>query len=294
MRVAVFSSVSSLALLAASQLAAQEALPTYGMFGTPGLLEMPTAQSPAEGTIATTVSYREGLFQTALSFQLTDRISGSFRYALVDLYDNTATSIDEGTFERGFDLQFKLLEETEVLPDVTIGLRDFLTPGRLQSEYLVATKTLGENMTVTAGLGWGAMGQRDGFDNPLSSRAVRPVFDESDPEGQLATDQWFAGDAAFFGGVEYQVNERWGVIAEYSSLAYPEDPNSPALDADSPYSLGVTYRPNESTQLTAAALNGENLAISGSFFLNANKQAICIEVLPTSLRAHIVFRNLAR
>ncbi len=140
---------------------------------------------------------------------------------------------------------------------------------------------------MTAGLGWGALGQRDGFDNPISSRAVRPVFDESDPEGQLATDQWFAGDAAFFGGVEYQVNERWGVIAEYSSLSYPDNPNSPALDGESPYSLGLTYRPADGMQFSAAVLNGSNFGLSGSFFLNANTRAgmAGLETAPLPVRA---------
>ncbi len=272
MRFAVLASVSVLALSAASQGSAQERLPTYSLYGTPGLLEMPTAQAPDEGTFATTVSYREGLFQTVLSFQLTDRLSGSFRYALGDLYDDAATDVEEGVFERGFDLQFTLVEENTYLPEIAVGLRDILTPGRFQSEYVVATKSFGDTLTATAGIGWGAMGQRDGFDNPFSSRAIRPVFDESDPEGQLASDQWFAGDAAFFGGLEYQINDRWGVVAEYSSLAYPQSPNSPALDGESPYSLGVTYRPREGMQLSAAALNGKNFAVSGSFFLNANNR----------------------
>ena len=287
MRHAVVSSVSALALSVASQSAAQEALPTYSIFGTPGLLEMPTAQTPDEGTFSTTVSYREGLFQTALGFQLTERLSGTFRYALVDLYDDAATNIDEKEFERGFDLQFKLLDESDYLPEVSFGLRDFMTPGRLQSEYIVATKSLGDDLTVTAGLGWGAMGQRDGFDNPLSSRAVRPVFDEATPEGQLASDQWFAGDAAFFGGVEYQINDRWGVVAEYSSIAYPQAANSPALDGDSPYSIGVTYRPADGMQLTAAALNGDNLAVSGSFFLNANNRPGMAGIEPAPLPVRV-------
>lgn len=267
-----YATASSIALCVGMSAQAQEVLPTYSIFGTPGLLEMPTAQSPSEGTLATTVSYREGLFQTVLGFQLTDRISGAFRYALVDLYDTSATGVNSQEFERGFDLQFQLLDESEYLPSVAVGLRDFLTPGRLQSEYVVATKNIGDSLTVSAGLGWGAMGTRDGFDNIFSSRATRPVFDEADPEGQLASDYWFAGDASVFGGLEYQINDRWGLLAEYSSLAYPQSPNAPALGGDSPYSVGLSYRPREGMQFSIAALNGEELALSGSFFLNANNR----------------------
>lgn len=287
MRYAVLTSVSVLAMAVASNAVGQERLPNYSFYGTPGLLEMPGAAPADEGTLATTVSYREGLFQTVVNLQLTDRLSGSFRYALVDLYDDLATGVEENSFESGFNLQFQILEETETLPAIAVGMRDILTPGRFQSEYLVASKSFGDNLTVTAGLGWGAMGQRNGFDNPISSLAVRPVFDETDPEGQLATDQWFAGDAAFFGGVEYQVNERWGVVAEYSSLAYPDNPNSPALDGDSPYSLGVTYRPADGMQFSAAVLNGSNFGLSGTFVLNANTRPgmAGLETAPLPVRA---------
>ncbi|WP_333713851.1 YjbH domain-containing protein [Yoonia sp.] len=289
MRIAVWTPVSVFALAAAGQVAAQDSLPNYSFYGTPGLLEMPSADTPDEGAFATTLSYRDGLFQTVLTFQLTDRVSASVRNALVDLYGSAATDIDEDVFERGFDLQVTLVEEGTYLPEVAVGLRDFLTPGRLQSEYVVATKSIGDNLTVTAGLGWGAMAQRDGFDNPISSRAVRPVFDVSEPDGQLGTDQWFAGDAALFGGLDYRFNDRWGVVAEYSTLSYPQDPNSPALDGESPYSIGVTYRPNEAMQFTAAALNGNNLAVSGSFFLNANtrpgKSGIESAPLPVRVRS---------
>jgi hypothetical protein len=233
---------------------------------------MPSAHTPDAGTLAATLSYREGLFQTALNFQVTDRLSGTVRYAVTDLYNGTATGVIDGEFERGFDLQFKLLEEGEYAPSVVVGLRDFLTPGRFQSEYVVASKSIGDSLTVTAGLGWGEMGSRDGFDNPFSGRTDRPVFDEAAPEGQLASDYWFAGDAALFGGVEYQVNDRWGVVAEYSSIAYDEAPNSPSVAADSPYSFGVTYRPRNGMQFTASALNGESFGVSGSFFLNANNR----------------------
>ena len=287
MKKSVLLASSASVIVIGSMASAQDATPTYSIYGTPGLLEMPTAQTPDDGTLATTLSYREGLFQTVLSFQLTDRLSGAVRYAITDLYDDTATGVNSGEFERGFDLQFTLLNEGAYTPSVAVGLRDFLTPGRFQSEYVVASKSFGDNLTVTAGLGWGEMGSRDGFDNPFSSRADRPVFDEDEPEGQLGSDYWFAGDAAFFGGAEYQLNDRWGFLAEYSSIAYADDPNSPAIDAESPYSFGVTYRPRPGLQLSAAALNGESIGISGSFTLNANNRPAMsgLETAPAPIKA---------
>lgn len=272
MKRAVFLASSAMTLVLGTGGFAQEALPTYSLYGTPGLLEMPVATAAEEGTLAGTLSYRDGLFQAVLNYQLTNRLSGTMRYGIVDLYNDFETSVIENELERGFDLKYQLVEEGTYVPAIAIGLRDFLTPGRFQSEYVVATKSIGDNLTVTGGIGWGEMGTHGGFDNPISSRADRPVFDETDPDGQLGSDQWFAGDAAFFGGLDYQINDRWGVLAEYSSIAYDPAPNAPAISADSPYSFGVTYRPRDAVQLSFAALNGQELAISGSFFLNANNR----------------------
>lgn len=265
----VFFGTSAMALVMGIGASAQEIVPDYSIYGTPGLLEMPTALTAPEGTLGGTLSYREGLFQVVLDYQLTERLSGTVRYALADLNNDTGTGIVENEFERGFDLKYQLVDEGAYVPAVAVGLRDFLTPGRFQSEYVVASKSIGDRLTVTAGLGWGEMGTADGFDNPIGA-ATRPIFDEAEPEGQLASDAWFAGDAAVFGGLSYQINDQWGVVAEYSSIAYDGGPNAPAIEADSPYSLGVTYRPRDAVQLSFAALNGNQLAISGSFFLNAN------------------------
>ncbi len=272
MRRPVFFATSFFALIAGHFAVAQDAGVTYSLNGTPGLLDMPTAQTAQEGALAATIAYAPGLLRTTFTFQLTDRLSGSLRYSLVDLYDDPTSGRLEGELERGFDLRYRFNNETTYLPAIAIGLRDILTPNRFGSEYLVATKSIGDNLTVTAGVGWGAMGTRDGFDNPLSGLGDRPDFDEADPEGQLASDYWFRGDAAAFGGLEYQINERWGIKAEYSSIAYPVESFAPAIAADSPFNFGVTYRPRPGVQLAIASLYGNELAVSGSFALNANNR----------------------
>lgn len=267
-----FLATTALTTVMGQQLVAQDVELTYGHYGLPGLIEMPIAQSPEDGEIAASMVATEGMFRLSFGAQLTDRLSGSVSYSFADLYNETATGIDTGNIERGFSLQYRLVDESEYVPAIAIGLRDFLTPGRYQSEYVVATKSIGDSLNVTAGLGWGAMGTRDGFDNPISSRADRPVFDESAPEGQLATDQWFAGDAALFGGAAYQINDKWGVVAEYSSIAYPQQPFGPVVDAESPYSFGVTYRPFDGAQVSLSSLYGSEIALSGAFVLNANRR----------------------
>lgn len=264
--------VAVLTVFAGGSAIAQDSNVTYSLYGTPGLLDMPTAQSADEGALSFTLSYVDGLGRTTLTFQATDRLSLGIRYAFIDLYDDPTTNTLDGEFERNFDLRYRLTEETAYLPAIAIGLQDLMTPGRLGAEYVVASKTVGDRLTVTAGLGWGALGTRNGLTNPLGSLEARPAFDEDDPEGQLASDQWFHGDPALFGGVEYQLNGQWGIKAEYSSNAFPEQPFKPAIETESPYNLGLTYRPANGVQLGLAYLYGNSIALSGSLYLNANNR----------------------
>lgn len=270
MQRALFFATSALALCAGNAALTQDVNVNYSLFGTPGLLDMPSAQSAPEGTLASSLAYQEGLFRATASFQLTKRLSGSARYSIVDLYDDPTTDIETGEFERSFDLHYRLNNETTYLPAFAVGIRDIFTPGRFASEYVVASKSIGDNLVVTGGIGWGAMGTRDSFANPFSNLGDRPVFDDADSEGQLGSDYWFRGQAAAFGGLTYQINDTWGVVAEYSSLAFPEISRSPAIEANSPYNFGVTYRPRPGVQLSLASLYGSEVAISGSFILNAN------------------------
>lgn len=281
-RAAIFA-MSALPLTIGTTAWGQDVPINYSLFGTPGLLDMPTAATAPEGTLATTLSYQEGLVRASATFQFTNRLSVSARYSIVDLYDNAAADVLEDEFERSFDLHYRINNEGAYLPAFAIGVRDAFTPGRFSSEYLVATKSIGDNLTVTAGVGWGAMGTRD----PISEDDNRPVFDDTDSEGQLGSDYWFRGDAAAFGGLTYQVNDRWGVVAEYSSIAYPETDGSPALEGDSPYNFGVVYRPRPGIQLSLASLYDSEVALSGTFTLNANDRPSMsgLEKAPAPVRA---------
>ena len=264
------SALAVAAALCASVASAQDVTATYSHFGTPGLLEMPTAQTAPRDSFATTLAYTDGFAKVTLNFQFTDRLSGSFRYANVELFDDPATGGSEANVERGFDLHYRFNNEGTYVPAVAIGLRDFLTPGRFQAEYVVASKSFGDNLIASAGLGWGALGTRDGFDNPLGSDfKTRPEFDGSEPDGQLGSDAWFRGDAAFFGGLEYQLNDKWGAKLEYSSNAYPAVVDGVAIAPESPYNYGLTYRPRPGVQLGLSYLYGTQLGVTANFELNA-------------------------
>ncbi|HVG47911.1 MAG TPA: YjbH domain-containing protein, partial [Rubellimicrobium sp.] len=144
---------SVLALLLAVPVPAQDRAVTYSLFGTPGLLEMPSALSADEGEIAGTVGYFGGQLRNSFTFQITPRLSGTFRYSGIQDYSTTGD-----LWDRSFDLRYRFNDEGVYVPMIAVGLQDFLGTGIYSGEYVVATKTVGDAVRLTAGLGWGRLG----------------------------------------------------------------------------------------------------------------------------------------
>lgn len=114
---------------------------TYNLYGMPGLLDMPTALSAPDGELAATLAIL-GVGDQArgtLSFQVTPRLTATFRYASIDnhLLDG------ERTFDRSFDIHYRAAE--------AIGLRVFLGTGLYSSEYVVATKHITDRLSGDSG-----------------------------------------------------------------------------------------------------------------------------------------------
>lgn len=253
-----------MALVACATLtSAQDWRPTYNLFGEVGLIDMPTADMAPDAEVAATIGGFSSQQRTTFTFQVTPRLSGSFRYSHID--DFWLPTLDE-IYDRSFDLRYQIVEEGDVVPAVAIGLRDFIGTGLYTSEYIVATKGIGDNLRVTGGLGWGRLGTRDGFSNPFGLD-VRPPNDFG-VGGTVATDVLFRGDAAFFGGVEWQVNADWGVKLEYSSDAYVDEASVAAIDQKSPLNIGVTYTPRPGYQLSASYLYGSEISVGATIVLD--------------------------
>ena len=260
--------------LLATSAAAEDWRATYTLYGTPGLIEMPSAVSPADGELATTLGGFSSQQRGTVTFQVFERLTGSFRYSRIEENRGPGTPT---TYDRSFDLQYRLLDETAGGPAVAIGLRDFIGTGKYSSEYVVATKTFGDAVRVSAGIGWGRLGSYNGFTNPLG------VIDEgfetrpdrnSDPGGTVNSYQWFRGDAALFGGVEWRVTPETVVMLEYSSDAYERETGNGTLERASPINLGVAWSPQPGYQLGAYALHGNEIGVSASFVLNPAERPV--------------------
>ena len=285
----LFTNVCSFACCAMAPAFAQDVslgVPTSS-FGTPGLIDMPTGEVFSDGTLKTTTVFHGGTQKYNLSFQISPRIFGAFRYSIIDDYEVTGAT----RYDRSFDLGYLLAEETALRPSIVVALRDFGGTGLYGSEYVAATKHfMDDRLALTAGIGWGRLGSYGSFDNPLG--AVSDVFDtrgdgpsDITEVGRLETDQWFRGDAALFGGLAYQVNKNLSFKLEYSSDAYEAEVTRTGFERKTPINAALSYGFKNGTELSVYALHGSEVGFMANFPINPAKPAYVsgIEEAPPAL-----------
>lgn len=244
--------------------------PTLSFMGMPGLFDMPTAHQMTDADLSLTFAGFETTGRATLRFQITDRLAGSFRYLYVDDFLGNGDY-----FDRSFDISYLIMDEGRYRPAVQVGLQDFGGTGIYAAEYIVATKTFGA-LRATGGIGWGRFGSQNGFSNPLG--VVSDNFDQRpeaisgiDTTGQLDTSNWFRGDAAFFGGLEYAVNDRLRLALEYSSDAYEAEEDRIDFQVKSPVNVGLSYAFRNGTNIKAGWLYGTTAGVQLSYVLNAKE-----------------------
>jgi len=276
--------------LCASQGAAQTALPpeagseepsftplpaaSLNFYGSPGGIDMPSAEMMPDGQFATTLSSFAGQTRMTLTFQATPWMSASFRYHRMkdlNLYGFKTY------YDRNFDVRFRLWPEGRYLPQVALGLQDFSGTGIFGGEYIVASKNFrtpswggpardGGRLMVTGGIGWGRLGSY----NSLGTLGTRPSYSGATSRGgEPAYDQWFRGPYALFGGIEWRPNDKLGLKLEYSSDEYRvETRRSSLFNRRSPLNFGVEYQWTRTTRLGAYYFYGSELGVSAQIQLN--------------------------
>lgn len=262
---------------------------SYNLYGNPGLIDMPTAQSAPDAELAATVAYFAGTTRTTLNFQITPRLSGSFRYSRIQDYV-LATGGD--TYDRSFDLRYRFIEEGRYHPAVAVGLRDFLGTGLYSSEYVAATKHVTPRLVFTGGIGWGRLGSYKGFDNPLGAlddRFNTRTRGTTGRGGQLESSKWFRGDAALFAGVSWAATDRLTLKAEYSSDAYNIEttPGRDLFERKSPFNFALDYQVRDGVQAQAYYMYGSELGVSVNLVLNPKQPAVNGTAAPAPLPVRV-------
>ncbi|MEO0522638.1 MAG: YjbH domain-containing protein [Pseudomonadota bacterium] len=250
---------------------------TLNFYGSPGLIDTPSAYALPDGQLAVSVSNFGGQTRTSLTFQAFPRVSASFRY--IGIQDWNSDGFDTYR-DRNFDVALLLSKERKHWPALSVGLRDFAGTGIYASEYVVASKSFEQPLglpgrfNVTAGLGWGRLGSS----GDIGSSGDRPAFDPDDEGGEPSTDQWFRGPYAPFGGIEWQVNDRLGVKLEYSPDAYEPETSRGVFEIESRVNFGVEYQAAENLRLGAYYLYGSELGVSAQLQFNPRRAVTPVSV----------------
>lgn len=243
------------------------------LYGASGLIDMPVANSAADGELASFVSYFGGQARMGLTYQFSKRLSATFRYSIIEF--DRLNPANHTLYDRSFALHYRLADEGDLRPALAVGMNDILGTGVYSGEYIAASKTFGSRLRGTLGIGWGRLGGVGGFSNPLG--LVSDRFKTRPPMsygmgGKVEAGQWFRGDAAFFGGVEYMLNDRLRLVAEYSSDRYLREDGA-AFDYKSPVNLGLDWQFNDRSTLSARYLYGSEFGLQLSYAINPKHSA---------------------
>jgi hypothetical protein len=250
--------------------------------GTTGLIDMPSGEAQDDARFSYSLAFSGPITRATISFQITERLSGSFRFQTWRDWGAVLPGPDKLT-DKSLDIRYLLLKESEFLPALTIGMIDFTGRGLYSSEYLAATKNFGDRLKVTAGLGWGRMGSYGGIGQPFGDRPALASSDFGTPN----TAQWFRGEAAPFGGIEYKINDKWTFKGEYSSDAYVLEEGRGLIERDSPFNFGFEYQGGPMARYGIYSLHGSEIAFAFHLTIDPKNRATggVMGAAPTPVKA---------
>src|SRR5690554_56173 len=248
--------------------------PSRGNYGGIGLLQTPTARMAAEGEAALSYSDMKEYRRYNATIQLLPWLeaNGFYVQAPNRLYSPyPGFSGDSYYTDKGFDLKVRLWQESDYIPEIAVGLSDFAGTGLFSSEYVVASKRWGP-LDFSFGVGFGRLGTRDSFPN-MFCEVSDSFCDRGKGYGGMGgkpeIDKWFRGDAAFFGGVEYQTPfPGLRLKVEYEGNDYSNDKAGVVIDPSLPVNFGLLYRANNWLDLQLGFERGD--IISFSFSMRTN------------------------
>lgn len=222
--------------------------PQESDLGGIGLLQIPTARIGEEGDFRAYASFVTPYHRFGISGTVLPWAEINFRVTQITNvpYGPASFSGSQSYRDRALDARFRLYQEDQYLPDITLGLSDVAGTGLFDSEYLVATRRF-YDWDVTLGLGWGELASNNMFRNPFS--LLGNWFANRRPQGQagsLRTDYFSGPSMSLFGGVEWHTPiDGLSVQAEYDPDDYRHDPFDEfrSIRPSAPVDAALVYRP---------------------------------------------------
>jgi hypothetical protein len=236
-------------------------------FGTTGLIKMPDARMEADGALRATIALDDVANIYNVTFQALPKVQATFRYSVFDPTRARSVALD-GNRDRSYGVKSQFLSEARWYPAMAIGVRDILGTGIWEGEYLVATKAF-SHFDATIGIGWGRLGSRSGFSNPLG--VISDKFEERPAQtggsvgGESRGASFFRGDVSVFGGLSYRfARAPLTLIAEYESDQYDREVRLGTVEKSSAWNFGLSWEPWSGINLRGSWLRGDTLGLTFS------------------------------
>jgi hypothetical protein len=257
--------------------------PSYSNYGTVGLIQMPSARLHKGGTIGFTWSHSDPYLRGSVMGNPFDWFEASYQYTDVNnkLYsDSREFSGSQSYKDKSFDAKFRVLKEQKYLPQVAVGFRDFGGSSLFSSEFIVASKLIG-NIDFTLGLGFGTISDKT-ISNPFAKIDSRFSSRQRDiggdtQGGEINYGTFFGGEkAGVFGGAEIFLPKLNGarLKIEYDSTNYGEDGEGYLpVPQDKKVNYSFVYPVTKSFQVKLGYIRNNTLSFGFSLSGNYSKRS---------------------
>ena len=241
-------------------------------FGTVGLIDIPTARMSNDGTLTTSIAVQNRTKSVAITYQPMPWLETTFRY--------TGWKDWARWYDRNYEAKIRILEESNYMPQIAIGIRDLVGTGRWGSEYIVASKQI-NGIDYTFGMGWGRLAGDGDIKNPLTFLSDR--FDSREKfrrakdfgyGGKLSTDSFFSGEkVGFFGGASYKMPSLpLTLMIDYNPDEYYVEVKRGGQPSKSPVNAAVKWDIYSGTSVTFSHQHGEEWGIQFSSSMDTISQ----------------------
>lgn len=231
---------------------------TASDYGTIGLIDTPTARMSSDGLLTSTVAIQGRTNAYSITYQATPWLEGTFRYTG---YNNFHY------YDRNYGVKLRLWPEQDYVPQVAVGIRDVVGTGIFASEYVVASKTLG-NFDVTLGMGWGRLAGTGVLSNPMTVISDKFKKRERNDSGLGATGVFqpglfFSGkEVGFFGGLSYRVESLpLSLMLEYNPDPYEFEIRKNGVGPKNRWSAGVSWKPSPGINLSISRQHNDEWGV---------------------------------
>ena len=246
--------------------------PTSSNYGNTGIIEIPNARFLPEASLRFNFSSSYPYEFTSLTASPFNWMEATYRYSEVKNrnYGPSRYSGNQSLKDKGFDLKILLTEETYLFPALALGLRDLAGTGLFSSEYFVTSKRF-NSIDFSVGIGWGVLGTDNNYSNPFKNLNDNFISRQggSIEGGSFSYKNWFSGDAAIFGGLEFDMPKSGIKFKLEYDTSNPEE-RFAVEEVRSRLNIGIDYLFSENLHFSSTYERGSQFRLSfrltGNFF----------------------------